>query len=90
MDSPLAHPLDLLVQRYREAILTKRLMPGTKLLVSDEARAIGVSLRLMRSAFRSLATMGLVTLEAGGQVVIGEKTIQSIQSLGFGSTRRRA
>ncbi|MCY0900374.1 MAG: GntR family transcriptional regulator [Firmicutes bacterium] len=90
MFSPLAHRLDLLVQRYREAILTKRLKPGQEIRFEEEARSQNVPLPLMRSCFRQLANMGLVELRPGGRAVIRTNNIQSLQSLEFGMTRRRA
>lgn len=89
MYSPLANRLDLLVQRYREAILKKRLAPGQELVLEDEAKVLNVPTRLVRSAFRQLATLGLVELKTGGRAVVKTNTIQSLQALEFVLTRRR-
>ncbi|MCY0877686.1 MAG: GntR family transcriptional regulator [Firmicutes bacterium] len=90
MYSPLAHRLDLLVQRYREAILTKRLKPGQEVDFEAEARLQNIPLPLMRACFRQLANMGLVELRSKGRAVVRTNNIQSLQSLEFGLTRRRA
>jgi DNA-binding GntR family transcriptional regulator len=90
MDSPLATRLDLIVQRYREAIVTKRLQPGQELDIVREAKRLNAPLPLVRQAFRTLANMGLVSLKPQGRVVIQYNTLQSLQSLEFDLTRRRA
>ncbi len=89
MYSPLANRLDLLVQRYREAMLTKRILPGQELLLADEAQALNVPIAVVRAAFRQLATMGLVELQAGGRAVVNSNDIQSLAALDFVLTRRR-
>ncbi|NMP21120.1 GntR family transcriptional regulator [Sulfobacillus harzensis] len=90
MYSPLANRLDLLVQRYREAIVKKRLTPGTVLSAESEAKVLNVPASLVRNAFRHLANMGLVELSAGGQATVKANNILSLQSLEFTLTRRRA
>jgi DNA-binding GntR family transcriptional regulator len=89
MYSPLANRLDLLVQRYREAILTKRVNPGQELSASEEARVLNVPDALVRRAFRQLASLGLVDLKPEGRAVIKANNIQSLQALEFVLTRRR-
>lgn len=89
MYSPLANRLDLLVQRYREAILTKRIHPGQELLASDEAKVLNVPMPLVRTAFRQLASLGLVDLKPGGVAQVKRNNIQSLQALDFMLTRRR-
>ncbi|MCL5115794.1 MAG: GntR family transcriptional regulator [Firmicutes bacterium] len=89
MYSPLANRLDLLVQRYREAIVTKRLQPGAELIAAEEAKALNVPTRLVQSAFRDWGALGLVELESGGRAKIKANNIQSLQSLEYGLTRRR-
>jgi len=90
MDSPMATRIDLMVQRYREAIVTKRLKPGDTLDMAAEARRLNAPIARVRQAFRILANLGLVSLEPGGQVVVQPNTLQSLQSLEFDLTRRRA
>jgi len=90
MYSPLANRLDLLVQRYREAIVKRRLTPGAILLVEDEAKVLNVPIQLVRTTFQHLATMGLVELQMGGRAIVKSNNIQSLQSLEYGITRRRA
>lgn len=89
MYSPLANRVDLLVQRYREAILTKRVQAGQELLVSAEAKALSVPEALVRRTFRQLASLGLVDLGPGGRAVVKTNNIQSLQALEFVLTRRR-
>lgn len=89
MYSPLANRLDLLVQRYREAIVTQRVRPGQELVAQDEAKALNVPMPLVRSAFRQLAGLGLVDLKPGGVVVVKTNNIQSLQALEYVLTRRR-
>lgn len=89
MYSPLANRLDLLVQRYREAILTKRVQPGQELVTADEAKVLNVPVQLVRSAFRQLASLGLVDLKPEGHVQVKTNNIQSLQALEFVLTRRR-
>lgn len=90
MYSPLANPLDLIVQRYREAIVTKRLSPGSTLWADEEAHALGVPIHIVKAAFRTLGSVGLIDLQTGGKAVVKSNTIQSLQALEFGLTRRRA
>ena len=90
MYSPLAHRLDLVVHRYREAIVTRRLQPGTQLSITAEAQALNVPPSLVRNAFRHLAAMGLVDLGVGGMVTVKANNIQSLQSLEYHHTRRRS
>ncbi len=90
MYSPLANRLDLLVQRYREAIVKKRLAPGQELTAEDEARALNVPVVLVKKAFRQLAGLGLVELKPGNIIVVKPNNIQSLQALEFVMTRRRA
>ena len=90
MYSPLANRLDLLVQRYREAIVKKRILPGQELQVEDEAKVLNVPPRLVRSAFRQLASLGLVELKSKDSAVVQSNNIQSLQALEFVLTRRRA
>lgn len=89
MYSPLANRLDLLVQRYREAIVTRRLKPGAELVAEDEARTLNVPVHLVRNAFRQLSTLGVAELAAGGRLIVKANNIQSLQSLEYGLTRRR-
>lgn len=89
MYSPLANRLDLLVQRYREAIVTRRLQVGQELLMTDEAAVLNVPVTLVRSAFRQLSSLGLVELKPGGLAVVKSNNIQSLQALEFVLTRRR-
>lgn len=90
MYSPLANRLDLLVQRYREAIVKRRLQPGQELVAHEEASQLNVPTHLVQSAFRQLANLGLVELKSGGRAVVRSNNIQSLQSLEFVLTRRRA
>ncbi len=90
MYSPLANRLDLLVQRYREAIVKRRLLPGSALSVQSEAKVLNVPPTLVRQAFRQLAAMGLVELLPEGQARVNANNIQSLQALEFNLTRRRA
>ena len=89
MYSPLTNRLDLLVQRYREAMLTKRILPGQELQLADEAQALNVPKWLVRAAFRQLATMGLVELQVGDRALVQGNNIQSLAGLDFVVTRRR-
>lgn len=89
MYSPLSNRLDLLVQRYREAIVTKRLKTGQELTIADEAKVLNVPPQLVRSAFRQLTNLGLVEFHPGGRVTIKSNNIQSLQALEFVMTRRR-
>ena len=89
MYSPLANRLDLLVQRYREAILTKRIKPGQELVVQEEAKALNVPTHFVLTAFRQLANMGLLDLKPGGRAEVKPNNIQSLQALEFVLTRRR-
>ncbi len=90
MYSPLANRMDLVVHRYREAIVTKRLAPGTELVSAEEAATLNVPVSLVRNAFRQLASMGLVELLPQGRVRVKTNNIQSLQALEYGHTRRRA
>lgn len=90
MYSPLANRLDLLVQRYREAIVKRRLLPGSELSLQSEAKVLNVPPSLVRQAFRQLAAMGLVELLPAGQARVRANNIQSLQALEFNLTRRRA
>lgn len=90
MYSPLANRMDLLVQRYREAVVTRRLAPGSELVLADEAAILNVPVSLVRNAFRQLASLGLVELLPQGRARVKTNNIQSLQALEYGHTRRRA
>lgn len=76
------HSLNALVQRALERrILSGELAPGTKLIETDIATALGVSRGPVREAFRTLAQSGLVHTEKNRGVFVREIAPEEVDDL---------
>jgi DNA-binding GntR family transcriptional regulator len=76
------HSLNALVQRALERrILSGELAPGTKLVETDIAAALGVSRGPVREAFRTLAQSGLVHTEKNRGVRVRELAPEDVNDL---------
>ncbi len=78
-----------LSQRYRDAILTRRLAVGTTITLDDDARDLGISRSLLSRALRLLVNEGLIEWQSPNVAVVRSLTTQSLQDIGFTMTRRR-
>lgn len=76
-----------IAQRYRDAMVTGTIAPGTTWSLETEPRDLGIPPRVYRRAMRMLETMGLVTIQ-GDTVKAVPLNIQAIQDLEFTLTRR--
>lgn len=76
-----------IAQRYRDAMVTGTIAPGTTWSLGAEPRDLGIDARVYRRAMRMLETMGLVTIR-GDTVTALALNIQAIQDLEFTLTRR--
>jgi DNA-binding GntR family transcriptional regulator len=78
-----------LAARYRDAILTRRLSPGTSIDIVQESRDLGIKPAQLKQAMQILVTMGLVESAGPGRVRVKSLNTQSLQDLDFTLTRRR-
>lgn len=78
-----------LAARYRDAIYTHRLTPGTRLNIFDEARQLGIAPRILSQAMRLLVNQGLLEWLPDHVVEVRSLTTQTLQDIGYTLTRRR-
>ncbi len=72
---------ELVVEQLRQMILTGELRPGSRLVQSELAQAMGVSTTPVREALRDLATEGLVRFDPHRGAVIPELSTNEFEEI---------
>lgn len=72
---------EAVVEHLRHQILSRRLLPGQRLVQSDLARRLGVSRTPVREALHRLAHEGLVTLSSYKSATVSEFSLAELQEI---------